>query len=233
MEILNIIGVVFAGIGVIATIAVPVALHRLNAKKPKVSFECPGNGTLSRCLTKPVFDEGWGVFSVSGKLRVSNRPVTVVDAKLTYKMDSKHVRPSNKKMGDDFPPLAYFPRIANDERGSICAPTREGFTTIKLIPGEGEQAVRVHFILGGNFSSEYSRDFFERKFSTVGSMFIPMMIRFQYEDNGKFHWTEDYSVLVYPFSNMGWTSQGLKYIDEQGKLIEVFHTTPVYGVEIH
>lgn len=213
-------------VGFLGGIIIPIALYALSvARRPKVYFE--GQGILCRCLTPEVFGKGWGIISVNGKLRVSHKPVTVVNAELSYEMDRQHVRPSQKHMGDTFPPLHVFIRVSNDEAGSIGLQGRDTFTPVKLIPGEGEQAVAVQFALGGNFAEEYSEDFFGRKFSTVDRMFIPMMVRFQYEHNGHFYWSKKFRILVAPFFNQGWTLEGPKWINEKGQLVEVRYSQPV------
>jgi hypothetical protein len=214
-------------IGIVVAIVIPFVVYKLTARKPRVFFDTHGNGVLSRCLTKPLFKEGWGIVTITGKLRVSHQAVTVVDAQLSYKMDRHHVRPSTKSMGKTFPPLFVFQRVANDETFSTVAFSRQNFDTIKLVPGEGEKPYCGHFTLGGNFAEEYSADFFGGKFSTLDKMFIPMMIRFEYEHNGRFYWTNRFNVLVCEFGNMGWTPQGPKYIDEEGRLLDVEYSQPV------
>ncbi len=219
MTVLTVVGTIAGIVGAIAAVWV--------YKKPRVFFDIPGNGVLARCLTTPVFKEGWGIVTVSGKLRVSHQSVTVVDAQLSYKMDQRHVRPSSRSMGKTFPPLFVFQRVANDERASTVSFSRQNFDTIKLVPGEGEKEYRGHFTLGGNFAAEYSADFFGGKFSTLDKMFIPMKIRFQYEHNGRFYWTKRFDVCVAPFDNMGWTPEGPKYIDQEGRLIDVIYRQSV------
>jgi hypothetical protein len=226
MEVWNIIfgvgGLVLGAAGVLVTIV----LYKLSvARSPRIHFD--GKGILCRCLTPEVFRKGWGIIPVNGTMTVSHKPVTVVNAELYYKMDKKHVRPSGKSMGKEFPPLHKFVRVANDQQGSIGALLRQGFTPVKLTPGEGEQPVSVRFALAGNFAEEYSEDFFSGALSTLQRMFIPMMIRFEYEHNGRFYWTKKFPILVYPYFNQGWTPDGPKWIDEDGRLIDVRHSQPV------
>jgi hypothetical protein len=214
-------------LGFLGGILIPIAIYMLSvARKPQIHFE--GNGILCRCLIQPVFHKGWGIISLTGRLRASHKPVTIVDAEFSYKMDESHIRPSTKFMGETFPPLYIFSRVANDERGSTVSLPRRGFTTIRVVPGEGERQLDVQFTLGGNFAEEYSEDFFTGVLSMHSGMFIPMMVRFQYEHNGKFHWTKHFDVLVVPYANMGWTSDGPKYIDEKGRIVEVRYGAPVY-----
>ncbi len=224
MLVLTVVGILVAIVGVLVT----YAIYKLTAaRRPHIQFE--GQGTLSRCLTPPVFEKGWGIVSLAGKMRVSHQPVTVVDAELSYMMDPAHVRPNSKYMGETFPPLFVFERVANDERASTVALRRQDFDSIRLVPGHGEQPVRIHFTLGGNFAEEYSKDFFDGTFSSVSRMFVPMMVRFEYEYNGQFFWTEKFSIHVCPFGNQGWTPDGPKYIDASGRLLDVRHGPVVYG----
>ena len=125
MTVLTVVGTITSIVGTIAAVWV--------YKKPRVFFDVLGNGVLVRCLTTPVFKEGWGIVTVSGKLRVSNHPVTVVDAELSYKMDQQHQRPNSKSMGSTFPPLFVFQRVANDERASTVSSPRQNFEAIKLM----------------------------------------------------------------------------------------------------
>jgi hypothetical protein len=217
MTLLAVVGV----LGTLAGVAATIAVYKLTARKPRVFFDSHGNGVLSRCL--PALKDGWGIISVSGKLRVSHKPVTIVDAQLAYKMDPAHVRLNSKPMCETFPPLFVFERVANDERASTVSLSRRSFDTIKVVPGEGEKDYRGHFTLGGHFAAEYSADFFEGKLSSVGDMFIPMMIKFEYEYNGDFHWTEYFNIIVHPCANMGWTPNGPKYINEDGEPLNVVY----------
>jgi hypothetical protein len=162
MDPLSVAGLAVAVVGVLVTI---ILYQRSVARSPKVYFE--GNGILCRCLTSPAYHDGWGITPVKGKMRTSHKQVTVVDAELYYKMDKKHVRSSSKIMGKGFPPLHKFVRVANDQQGSIGALTRQSFTPVKLMPGEGEQSVSVEFALGGNFAEEYSKDFFSGALSSL------------------------------------------------------------------
>jgi hypothetical protein len=203
----------------LAGVVVTIVIYRLSARKPRVAFDAPGNGTLSRCI--PALNDGWGIVSITGKLRVSHKPVTIVDAQLVYKMDREHIRPSSKSMGAAFPPLFEFVRVANDERASTISLRRRDFDTIKLVPGDGEKVYRGHFSLGGNFATEYSADFFGGKLSSNNRMFISMLIRFEYEYNGHFYWTPYSKVRIAPFSNMGWTPAGPKYINKEGEILHV------------
>ena len=223
MDPLSVAGLAVAVVGVFVTI---ILYQRSVARSPMVHLE--GNGILCRCLTPPAYHDGWGIIPVNGKLTTSHKQVTVVDAELYFKMDKKHVRSSSKIMGKRFPPLHKFVRVVNDQQGSIGALTRQGFTPVRLMPGEGEQPVSVEFALGGNFAEEYSKDFFSGALSSLEDMFIPMMIRFQYEHNGKFYWTKKFNMLVAPYANQGWTPEGPMWIDEKGDLAHVRYSQSVY-----
>jgi hypothetical protein len=212
--------------GTFLGIIVTVVIYKLTARKPKIHAHA--EGILCRCLTSPVFSQGWGIVSLTGKLRVSHRPVTVVDAQLSYKMDASHVRKNDKLLEESIPPLHVFVRVGNDENGSIPALSRRLFDPISLIPGHGEQPFKINFALGGNFAEEYSIDFFGGQLSSDGGMFIPMLVRFEYEDNGHFNWTNDFPVRVAPFSRQGWTPDGPRWIDDAGNLVEVR-----YGPVVH
>jgi hypothetical protein len=214
-------------VGVVA-IVVTIVIFRLNNAKPRVRCDPASNGVLYRCLTKPAFELGWGIFRITGKLRVSNKPVTIVDAELSYLMEERFIRKSPKKMDANFPPLMTFPRVANDDQSSTVSFLREHFDVIKLTPSGGEQQFNISFTLGGNFAEEYSRDFFDQKLSTISDMFIQMQIRFQYEHNGEFYWTDKFDIFVHPFGDRGWTREGSVYINEQGEVIHVRHGAPVH-----
>jgi hypothetical protein len=207
-------------IGFLGGILIPLVLYWLTvARGPRVYVN--GNGLLCRCLTPQVFREGWGIIAVNGKVTVSHKPVTIVDAELSFKMDKKQIRPSTKSMGDGFPPLHTFVRVGNDEAGSMPALPRRLFTPVTLTPGEGEQPINVRFALGGHFAEEYSQDFFSGKLSARDRMFITMMIRFEYENNGRFYWSKRFKILVHPNGRQGWTPQGPLWIDDDGQPVEV------------
>jgi hypothetical protein len=218
----------WAIVGALAgVVALPIAGVSLwmPVRRPRVYFG--GGGILTRCLTAPAFRDGWGIFTVSGTLRVSHRAVTVVNAELSYRMPWQHVRPSAKYMDAGFPPLVTFPRVADDEQATIPALGRRDFNTVALTPGGGERQVKVNFALGGNFAEVYSDDFFSHTLSSDGGMFIPMLVRFQFDDNGRLRWTKNFPVRVAPFYNQGWTPDGPQWIDANGAMQDVRHGPPV------
>jgi hypothetical protein len=218
---------IIAVLALAASCSIPFMIYWLKARRPRLAFEQTGNGLLVRHLVKPMFDQGWGIISLGGKLRVSHQSVTVVDAQLAYKMDPAHVRPSDKFMDEHFPPLFIFERVGND--GTIPAFPRRSFDPIKVTPGGGEQLFTLQFCLGGNFAEAYSDDFFSGKFTSLGRLSIPMLIRFQYEYNGKFYWTKDFTMPICPMSNQGWTSNGPQWIDDEAHVRHVEHGPIVYN----
>jgi hypothetical protein len=52
----------------VAAIPVAIVLFKLTKRKPRIFFGDPGKGVLTRHL--PMLEEGWGVISIWGKLRV-------------------------------------------------------------------------------------------------------------------------------------------------------------------
>jgi hypothetical protein len=213
----------------VVTIALTILFGIPIIIKPTVQCD-PSSACLYRCLTRPLFDQGWGIFEVKGKLRVSHKPVTVVDAKLSYEMDQQYTKGKElKPMGETFPPLHFFERVSNDKGRSTCSFARQGFTTIALSPGGGEKPFSIQFTLGGNFAATFSRLFFDGELCTIEKMFFPLRIRFEYEHNGNFYWTDDFDVNCHEFSNMGWTPDGGKWIHADGTIADVIYGPVVYG----
>lgn len=217
-------------IGIILTIIsilVALGFGILTLLRPKIRY-ASAKASLSRCLIDQLFENGWGIIETWGKLRVSHKFVTIIDSKLSYLMDEKYTSGKTlESMGDTFPPLYFFERVGNDEAASIPAFPRELFTTIKLSPGNGEQEFNIQFVLGGNFAKEFSTLFFQGALSTIGGMFLPLKIRFQYEYNGGFYWTPDFDIPCAVFSNKGWTKNGLRHIDKNGDVLELrYKSTP-------
>ena len=73
-------------------------------------------GTLSR--TNGRIDQGWGVFDIAGKMLIEDRSARILDAELSYDLDSHYFEGRKLPFANDvFPPtMVFFPGIKYRER---------------------------------------------------------------------------------------------------------------------